>query len=358
MVLAEPVATELREDDQPLDPIVVRDRHQEHRLGTRRRTDQEAALVGFGVGHHDRLVVRRDPAREAFPDSAAEHLGTHVRDPHERALEGDRLTDPVLMVDAVDADVVEIDQLPGRGHDGLTDRGHVGQPAEAATEVLDRLQPRGQLPGLGPQPGIGDGRGDLVGKRPGELELLVRPRPLARVVEGQNAERGIVEDDRHEAGGRDPVAHLGRPDRRAQCRLARIPQDLDLPPADAAHQGIVVVEREPAGRLAQSRAQSPMGGQPKRLGDVGFEEPHGSTIGLEQVGGRVDDVGQDRVQVGSPGDLAGNPAKGVASAAQVELVRGAGPRQRRCKGQWRGCQDGLRGRSCRGCLAAPDPPGG
>ena len=131
-----------------------------------------------------------DPAGQALADPAAEHLGPDVGDAHERALEGDRLADAPVVVDPVDPDVVEVDQVARLGHDRLADRAHVVQAVEPAAEGLDRLQPGCQVVGLGAQPGVGDGRGDLVGEGLGELDLGGRPGPGRLVEDGQDAQGG------------------------------------------------------------------------------------------------------------------------------------------------------------------------
>ena len=164
-------------DDHALDPAGVGDRDEQHRLRSVDRPDHHPARIAVRLRHEQGLVVLGDPAGQALADPAAKHLGPNVGDAHERALEGDRLAHPALVVDPVDPDVVEVDQVARLGHDRLADRANIVQAVEPAAEGLDRAQAGRQVMRLGSQPGVGDRRGDLVGECLGQLDLDRPARP-------------------------------------------------------------------------------------------------------------------------------------------------------------------------------------
>ena len=265
---AEPVAAELGQHDQALDAIVVG--RPARSASTRGPWSAPTACPGRPTRRRTRrrawLCAATQPVSPS-PIRTRSMSGRTSGMPMNAPLEGDRLADAALVVDPVDADVVEVDQLAGRRDDRLADRRHVGQPAEPAAEVLDRLEPGGELAGLGPQPGVGDGRGDLVGERPGQLELLVRPGPVGSSGRGparRAASSRKTIGTKHD--GPDPVAQLGRPDRRASAPSAGIAAGPRSAARGRSGPGRRRREGGPAGRLAQARAQAAMGGQAERAG--------------------------------------------------------------------------------------------
>ncbi len=305
VVVIEAVEPVLRQDDDPVDRPVERHRHDEHRLGALCRADDERPRVARRVAQSDGLAVLGDPAGEPGPDRHAEQGGVRVLDVHERALEGDGLAHPGLVVDAIDADGVVVEQAPRLRHDGLTDAGHVLQPVEPGGQLRDGAQAAGHRPGRVRQAGAPDGGRHVVRERPGELRLVGRPVVVRAVVQDQQAERCVAEHDRDEADRPHSGAAIGGANGRHR-RLEPAAEDADLALAEGVHPGRAGVARELRDDVEDLGREAALGDQPqwRRAVVIG---PQAGLVDAEQRERLVDDVTEQPVEVVPAADLGGDP---------------------------------------------------
>ena len=129
----------------------------------------------------------------------------------ERALEGDRLAHPGLVVDPVDPDRVVGDERAGLGDDRLADALDVLEPAEPAGRSGDRAQPAARSwPSR--RAGRCRSRSPCGRRRRGRGALVLGPLVGVAVVQHEQAERLVPEDDRARStssgrrAGRSPAA--------------------------------------------------------------------------------------------------------------------------------------------------------
>ena len=324
----ETVAAELGQDDHPFDPVVVRHRDEKHRLGSVGRADQHPPGIGLHIADHERLVVLRDPTGEALADLAPELVDRHILDAHEHALEGDRLADLRRVVDPVDPDVVVVDEAAGLGHDRRGDALDVLDPVEPGPEVLDRPETGRQVDGRLVQPGVLDGRRHLIGECGRELELLGRPLSAGLVVEDEQTDDPLPEHHRDEADGLDPVGGVGRAHLDRTGGDTGILEDTELPIADHLDAGGARAHRQARHRLADHRAQPALGGQLERMDRRLVDQPERRTLDREERGGEVDDVVEQRGQIGPAGDRRGDPSERLI-AGDIATGQSAGVRLRR-----------------------------
>ena len=131
--------------------------------------------------------VLGDPAGDALADRDAQLVRRLVDVLADLALHRDR--DEVLALDAIDADVVVVDELAQLGGDGQADLAHAREVVEPRAELLDRLELGGPgrhllevLGGPDRDAGLGRERGD-------GLELVGDPGMRRVVVDVEHAEQ-------------------------------------------------------------------------------------------------------------------------------------------------------------------------
>jgi hypothetical protein len=224
---------------------------------------------------------------------------------------------PVGVPDAIDPDVVVVDELPQLRRDRVADLVDARQPAQPRTEGLDRLQLRGPAGQLGVVAGALD-RDARLGRQGGHrLELVFGPRMGLVVVDTEEPEwlRRVAVEERHETRGVEALLDDRRPER-PHPRVVRVADREDrLARGDC--------------RGAQGRPVDVLDGADPRLGETPrrghaateavrcLEQEDGGAVAAEQDEGVVDEAGQDLLEVESAADVAGDATQRVGP---VDLV--------------------------------------
>ena len=317
----------LGHDQHALDDVLVDHRHEEHRLRAGGRRDGDAARIGIGIAQPDALAVLGDPAGQSLADPDSEGGGSGSFGAGERALEGDRLAGPGLVVDAVDPDGIVVDEAASLGHDGASDAGHVMDPVQADGQVGDRAQPVGQRARQFGEPRIPDGGRHVVREGPGKVHLALGPGIRMVVVEDQQALRLAAEDDRHEADRPDPGPKVDVAQVRKGVTEVAV-HDLDPLLTDRRHARRRRVPREGRHELQDLRRQAALGGQGQRQRRLAIH-PQSGLIDAEERERLIDDVLEEAGQVLLAADDGRDPEQGRAA---IEVYRGvAGGRPGRAR---------------------------
>ena len=152
-------------------------------LGAR---DGLGARVGVGVGQVLGQAVLGHPAGDALAHFQAQLLLRLIGVLADLAMPGDRCQLDAL--DGVDADVVVVDQLVQLAADGQADLTDLGQPREARSQLLDRLELGGPGGRLGVVPGVGDGDAGLRREGVQDVQLGLVPGMSPVVIQDQQAQ--------------------------------------------------------------------------------------------------------------------------------------------------------------------------
>ncbi len=221
-----------------------------------------------------------------------------------------------------------VDEAARLGHDRLADAAHVLDPVEPGAEVLDRPEPGRQVDRRLVQPRVLDRDRHLVAEGGRQLELLGRPLAPGLVVEHEQPEKPLTEDDRHEADRLDPVARVDLAQLGRRCGPAGVLDDPEFPVAGRLDPVGRRVHGQGGDGLAKRRAQPSVGGEPERMG-VLVDQPERRALDREERDGVVDDVVEQRRQVGPGGDGRRDPTeRPVAGDVDPRLAwggRGGGP---------------------------------
>ena len=175
VVLTEPVDAGLRHDDHAHDARVPGHGHQQHRLGAAQPTHLEKPRVRLGIAQAEGPVVEGDPSGQPLADPDPELLRGRPADPHELALERDRLAGLGDVVHAIDTDGVVADQAVRLRNDGLADPLHVLDAVQARRELLDGAEAGSTLADGAEEAGIRDGGRHPARERGAQLQLVGRP---------------------------------------------------------------------------------------------------------------------------------------------------------------------------------------
>ncbi len=304
------------ESDDDAEHLLLEDQgRQQHRLvevvvGPR---DGDCSGVVGGVGQVLRDAVGRHPAGDPLAEADPELVRGLVVELADQAAHRDR-HEPAIRSQAVDADVVVLDELVELVGDRGPDLALAREARQLRAQLLDRLQVRRPRRHPFEVLGVLDGRRRL-GREPAERrQLLLRPGVGPVVVDDQEAEEVVpVEErrrtDRVEAllddGGtrldRARVVAVAHREQRAArgCRLGGQGGDGDV--TDRREVGV----GEAAGDLGGDMA-------------VGASEEDCGAVPAEQDPGMVDHAGEDLVQVELAADVGRDPPQGLGS---MELGR-------------------------------------
>ncbi len=296
-----------------------------------RRQQHRLVKIGLGAGNRHGSGIRRgvvdqlwhavpgDPAGDPLAERRPQLICRLVRVLADLAQH--RHGHEVAFVDAVDAHVVVVDQLAELRGDGVTDLPYLGEPRQAGSETLDRLQlggPGGHSPERARRP---NGHRRVAREPLGSVQVHLAPVVWAIVPEVQDPVQIVAVDERRDQQGVDPLLHRGG------AKRARGPHRVG-PGRHERPAGRNVV-RHRARDLDLAGAGQEVLGEPRshgrRYAAVRIPQDDGDTVGAEQHPRMVTQVAGNLADIQSGGEVGGHPAQRLGSSKTARrLFGGAG----------------------------------